>query len=87
MDVSSCSVDLVPDLCPFLDLSLSNWLGVYSRGFPCILHDCLGNSATIKTFNHTQSKKISIKNPKVSKETTKLITHLENLRDQTTHKQ
>ena len=34
INVSSCSVDPVPDVFPFSDLSFSNWLGVYSRVSP-----------------------------------------------------
>ena len=33
------------------DSSSSSWLGVYSGGFPYVLRNRLGNSATIKTFN------------------------------------
>ena len=61
MVVSSYSVDPFYDFFTLLVLIFSEWLGVYSGGFPCILRDCLSNSATIKTINHTQSKKISIK--------------------------
>ena len=72
MDDSPCSIN--PDLLITFGirvLSPSSWLGVYSGGFPWVLCDHLGNSATIKNFNTQKQRKIQT-NPKVAKETIKM---------------
>ena len=64
---SPCSVNpVLPITFRIRYLSPSSWLGVYLGGFPWVLCDHLGNSATIKNFNAQKQRKIQT-NPKFTK--------------------